>query len=87
MILRIVIDVIQAYIVVLLARIILTWFPIDPWTRLARVERFLARFTDPVLRPARRIIHPLRVGGMGIDLSPIIVLVALQVLITILRTR
>ena len=87
MILRIIIDVIQAYIIVLLARIILTWFPIDPWTRMARVERFLARFTDPVLRPARRILPTVRIGAMGLDLSPIVVLIALQVLITILRAQ
>ena len=52
-------------------RIILLWFLIyGNW-----FSRFLARVTDPVLLPARRLIPPL--GGM-IDISPIIVLVLID---------
>ncbi|MGA8296939.1 MAG: YggT family protein [Acidimicrobiales bacterium] len=87
MIVRIIVDVLQAYIVVLLARIILTWFPINPWSRLARVERVLATITDPVLKPVRRILPPIRVGAMGLDLSPIVVFFALEILVTIIRVR
>ena len=87
MIARIAVDLIQAYIVVLFVRIILTWFPTDPWSGLGRFERALGRVTDPVLAPIRRVLPPLRVGGGGIDLSPIVALVALEVLVSILRTR
>ncbi|MGD0894489.1 MAG: YggT family protein [Acidimicrobiales bacterium] len=87
MIARILVDLIQAYIVVLFVRIILTWFPTDPWSGLGRFERALGRVTDPVLAPIRRVLPPLRVGGGGIDLSPIVALVALEVLVSILRTR
>jgi YggT family protein len=84
---RILVDLIQAYIVVLFVRIILTWFPTDPWSGLGRFERALGRVTDPVLAPIRRVLPPLRVGGGGIDLSPIVALVALEVLVSILRSR
>jgi len=84
---RILVDLIQAYIVVLFVRIILTWFPTDPWSGLGRFERALGRVTDPVLAPIRRVLPPLRVGGGGIDLSPIVLLVVLEVLVSILRTR
>jgi len=84
---RIAVDLIQAYIVVLFVRIILTWFPTDPWSGLGRFERALGRVTDPVLAPIRRVLPPLRVGGGGIDLSPIVLLVVLEVLVSILRTR
>jgi YggT family protein len=84
---RIAVDLIQAYIVVLFVRIILTWFPTDPWSGLGRFERVLGRVTDPVLAPIRRVLPPLRVGGGGIDLSPIVALVALEVLVSILRSR
>lgn len=87
MIARIAVDLIQAYIVVLFVRIILTWFPTDPWSGLGRFERALGRVTDPVLAPIRRVLPPLRVGGGGIDLSPIVALVALEVLVSILRSR
>ncbi|MGA9078596.1 MAG: YggT family protein [Acidimicrobiales bacterium] len=87
MIARIAVDLIQVYIVVLFVRIILTWFPTDPWSGLGRFERALGRVTDPVLAPIRRVLPPLRVGGGGIDLSPIVALVALEVLVSILRSR
>lgn len=86
MILRIVIDVVQAYLVVLLVRIVLTWFPINPWSRLARVVRVLARLTDPVLVPVRRALPPLRLGGgAAIDLSPLVVFFGLEILLSVLR--
>jgi YggT family protein len=86
-ILRIVVDVIQLYIVVLFVRIILTWFPTDPWSGMGRFERVLGRFTDPVLAPVRRVVPPLRVGGGAIDLSPLVVLVGLEIVVSVLARR
>lgn len=87
MIVRIIIDVLQAYLVVLLVRIVLTWFPINPWSRLARVVRVLAAVTDPVLVPVRRILPPLRLGGGGaaLDLSPLVVFIGLEIVLSVLR--
>ena len=87
MIFRIVVDVVQLYIVVLFVRIILTWFPTDPWSGMGRFERVLGRFTDPVLAPVRRVVPPLRVGGGAIDLSPLVVLVGLEILVSVLARR
>lgn len=84
MVLRIIADLIQFYIVVLFVRIVLTWFPIDPWSPLAKVNRGLARVTDPVLVPVRKVVPPMRLGGAALDLSPIIVFVALEVIARIL---
>ena len=63
---------IELYLVVLFVRIMFTWFPITPGTPMARLERVLGAVTDPVLRQLRRLIPPVRVGGMALDLSPII---------------
>jgi YggT family protein len=63
---------IELYLVVLFVRIMFTWFPIERGTPAARVERVLGAVTDPVLRQLRRLIPPVRVGGMALDLSPII---------------
>lgn len=65
MIARIAVDLIQVYIVVLFVRIILTWFPTDPWSGLGRFERALGRVTDPVLAPIRRVLPPLPRRGRG----------------------
>ncbi len=81
MIARIVVDLLQAYLLVLLVRIVLTWIPIDPWSPFAKVVRWLGMITDPILRPLRRIVPPLRLGAMALDLSPIIVIIVVEVLI------
>ena len=36
--------------------------------------------TDPVLRPLRALMPPIRAGGVGLDLSPLIAFVILFVL-------
>jgi YggT family protein len=37
------------------------------------ITRFFEAITEPVLRPVRRVVPPMRVGGTTVDLSPIIV--------------
>ncbi len=49
----------------LFARIILSWFPVDPYSS---VVQFLHQVTDPILEPLRRL--PLRIGMM--DFSPVL---------------
>jgi YggT family protein len=73
--------VIEAYVVVLIARALISWFPVRPGTGLARVVAFLDSITEPVLRPIRRILPPIRAGGMGIDLSILIVVIVAQVIV------
>ncbi len=46
------------------------------------VRRFydwLSRFIDPILRPLRNAIPPLRLGGAALDLSPLVLIIGLQV--------
>lgn len=44
----------------------------------------LDRIIYPVILPLRRVIPPLRIGGALLDLSPIVLLLGIQVLIAIL---
>jgi YggT family protein len=71
----------QLYILAMIGRIILSWFPISPGGLMASVFSFLYTITEPVLGPVRRILPPVGVGGMGLDLSPIVVLLGLQILV------
>lgn len=71
---------IQLYVLLIFGRIILSWFPMSPGSALAPVNRFLFSVTEPVLGPVRRILPPVRMGAVGLDLSPFIVLVGLQIL-------
>jgi YggT family protein len=43
------------------------------------------RVTDPVLVPIRRMLPPFRIGGGALDLSPLIVVVGLEIVLSVLR--
>jgi uncharacterized protein YggT (Ycf19 family) len=45
------------------------------------VYSFLYLITEPVLGPIRRVLPPLGAGGMGLDLSPIIVFFGITILL------
>ena len=66
----------QLYVFVLLVRIVLSWFPLEPGGAMATVNGYLRAVTDPVLDPVRRLLPR---TGM-IDLSPLVVLIGIQVI-------
>lgn len=80
-ILHILAYVVEAYIIVLVARALLSWLPARPGSAVFHVVRALDAVTEPVLRPVRRILPPLRAGGMGIDLSIIVVIVVAELVV------
>lgn len=59
------------YMWVVIARAVISWVNPDPYNP---IIQFLYRATEPVLAPIRRWIP---FGNMGIDLSPIIVILAI----------
>jgi YggT family protein len=73
--------VVWIFIIALIARALLSWFPMEPGTPLYGVVRTLDRFTEPVLRPIRRLLPPVRAGGMAIDLSIIIAILVLEIVV------
>jgi YggT family protein len=74
-------SLLQLYIVVILLRVVLSWFPIQPDSVFASVYRFVYVVTEPVLGPIRRVMPGVGFGGMGLDFSPIIVFFALQLIL------
>jgi YggT family protein len=77
--LSIICPLLQIYYYVLLARVLLSWFPAAPGGFLAQLNSVLYALTEPLLGPLRRAIPPLRMGNVGIDLSAIILFIALIV--------
>ena len=71
----------ELFVVAIFARIILSWFPIDPHGGLRVVVDVVSKATDWLLVPLRRVIPPLRIGAMMLDLTPMIVLFALQLFV------
>ena len=66
----------QIYFLVLIGRLILSWFPVRPGTAMASIASILFELTEPILGPLRRVIPPL---GM-FDLSPLVAFIGIQVL-------
>jgi YggT family protein len=74
------------YSFLLFVRLLLSWFPNPPeWARPIYV--FLYAITDPLLRLVRPLVPPLRMGMMALDLSPIIIFIAITILIRILQSQ
>jgi YggT family protein len=72
-----------AYEVVLLLRIVLSWFPLQSGGLLAKVNRFFVAATDPVLLPLRRLLP----NTGAIDLSPLVALLVLEIVVRQLVLR
>jgi YggT family protein len=68
----------EIYIIILIIRAVLSWFPYDPSSPLNGVRKVIFAVTEPVLAPARRVIPP--VGMM--DLSFLVVIVVLEIIVT-----
>lgn len=64
----------EIYFYLIIARAIISWVSPDPYNP---IVNFLYTVTEPVLKHARRLIPP--IGGT-LDISPIIVLILIQLL-------
>jgi uncharacterized protein YggT (Ycf19 family) len=63
---------------------VLSWFPARSDGALVGVQRVLNRLCDPVLRPLRAILPRPSVGGVGIDLSVFVAIIALEIINTVI---
>jgi len=77
--------VLFVYWILLFVRVIVSWAELFGFRRpysgpLHTALGLLYAVTEPVLRPLRGLIPPIRAGGMGLDLSIILAFVILFVL-------
>jgi YggT family protein len=77
-------DVLQIYVVVLIARALVSWFPLHAGSPLVPVVRVLDRLTEPVLAPIRRVLPPIRAGAMAVDLSIIVAILGVEIIARII---
>lgn len=73
------------YLLCIFAYIITSWIPLPYNTWLNRVQRFLYDVVDPYLRLFRRVLPQLSVGGLGLDLSPILAIFMLYVIYAVIQ--
>jgi len=68
---------VSLYVFAILGRVVLSWFPSSGTGVVATLSNALARITDPVLVPVRRVLPPLG----PLDMSPFVVLLFLQIVV------
>ncbi len=76
-------DLGQIYLLILLVRAVLSWFPYSQDSPLNPVRRVVFTVTEPVLAPFRRIIPPV---GM-LDLSFLVAFIAVYVVVNFVFAR
>ena len=73
------------YIILIFARILISFLPRVPYSRpLRAVLDFVTETTDPYLNFFRRFMPPIGGGGFALDLSPMIGIIILFVLQAVL---
>lgn len=75
----------QVLFFLILAQIIISWLP-PGGEFLESTRGFLRSSTEWLLGPLRRVVPPLRLGGAALDLSPLIVLIGIQVLMGVIAS-
>lgn len=70
------------FVVVMVARLVLDWVTVATigplWVRRAR--RVTHAATEPVIAPVRRVLRPVRAGGISIDLAFTVVFILALIL-------
>ncbi|HUW17022.1 MAG TPA: YggT family protein [Actinomycetes bacterium] len=82
-ILQVLIIALQLYLLVLLARIVVDWVQVlardyRPRGPMLVLFEVVYTLTDPPLRALRRVIPPLRIGQVAIDLGFLVLFLAIQ---------
>ena len=69
------------YLILIFARVLLSWIPRLPYNVYLRaVVTFVEQTVDPYLNLFRRILPPLGGRGFALDLSPIIAIILLLIM-------
>ena len=71
---------ITVYIVIIIIRILLSWFRLPYNVYLNAFLEFVTSLTDPYLNLFRRFIPLVRIGPGALDISPIVAILALSIL-------
>lgn len=72
--------ILQIYFLAVLAWVVLSWVQVSSTHPLGRVQVFLDRIIYPVILPLRRVLPPVRLSGMALDLSPLVLMLGISLL-------
>lgn len=70
------------FLLLLIVRMLASFFPVPPSGPMSSLVSFAYRVTEPVLRPLRNLIPPVRMGAIGLDLSATVVFIVCMILLS-----
>jgi YggT family protein len=76
--------VVLVYSWLIIARAVLSWFPVRPNSPIFPIKRALHALTEPYIGLFRRLLPTTRIGGVGLDLSALVGLIVLFIVIQVL---
>ncbi len=79
---ELIVGLIEIYCWVVVARVLISWINPDPYNP---IVQFLRGITDPAIEAVRRIV-PRFLWSTGLDFTPLILILVLQVIILALRS-
>jgi uncharacterized protein YggT (Ycf19 family) len=72
-------ELLEIYVLVIIVRIVLDYIQVPSDHPVGRIRGFLALIIDPLLRPLRSVLPGIPLGGARLDLSPLVLLIGLQI--------
>lgn len=70
----------EVYLWLIIIRVILSWFPVRTYGVVSRIVDFIYDVTEPFLAFFRKYIPAIPLGGVGLDISPIVAIIVLNFL-------
>lgn len=80
-VIRIVVSLLQIYMWVVIIRVLISWINPDPYNP---IVQFLRGVTDPLLEGLRRVL-PRFLWSTGLDFTPLLLIILIQVVILFLE--
>lgn len=73
-------QILDLFTLALLAWIVLSWIRVPYDHPIGKVHRFLDRMIMPIVLPLRRVIPPLNLGGVSLDLSVLLIFIVIRII-------
>jgi YggT family protein len=71
-------QILDLFLLALFAWIVLSWIRVPYDHPIGKVHRFLDKLIMPIVLPIRRVIPPLNLGGISLDLSVLLIFVVVR---------
>lgn len=80
-----VVSFLNLYVLVLIVYVVMSWFVGSAGGAVREIYRALGSICEPYLGLFRRFLPPIMIGSGGLDLSPIVAVLVLDIVVSLLQ--